>query len=306
MEPAGLIAREFQEDFFHALFDDDASILFAEIKNSENLAGAQGHRLALPEENQLLAFYLKDVRIAGKLGVYRSAGEAVISRIESDEGLANRLNGPLLSYQETGKFRCPVYVGITFFRIMVLEGLHQRLADHLWLHYFPHFAMRLVARARPLAVDDENYEFPTQLSYLLYELVDGVSAWIEDAARLTQRDDVVSAEDVEGRHVYISFEAAEALGRVLEPILRSDHVASGLKKELLSVVLGLLRRIKQHQQLSALFSAVIKSVIYPHDYKATRDYVRVLRDCYDAQDHVLRAQNPDFGQALERAIRELR
>jgi hypothetical protein len=81
--------------------------------------------------------------VAARLGVFRSVGEAVLAHIDADEILEKKLNGRLLTFQEVGKYHDPVYAGICFFRIMVLEGLHQRAADHLWLHYMPFFARRL-------------------------------------------------------------------------------------------------------------------------------------------------------------------
>jgi hypothetical protein len=305
MQPASQISEDFQDLVFQAMLADDASILYLEIKNSQNLAGAQGHRLALPNENYLLSFYLKDVEVAGKLGVYRSVGEAVLSHIECDEALALRINGPLLAYQEVGKFRCPIYVGVRFFRIMVLEGLHQRSDDHLWLHYFPHFSARLVARAREAEPDDSNHEFATPLSYLLHELIDGTCAWIDDAARLTAPGEAVAADSLEGDHVYVAFQAAEAVGRVLEPILRTDRVTARLKSELLAVILGLIRRVEQHEQLSQLATAVVTSVINPYGFKLDASYLTELNECYEAQDHVLRAQTPAFGEALANALAEL-
>lgn len=87
--------------------------------------------------------------------------------------------------------RCPVYVGIHFFDIMVQQGLHQRSDDHLWLHYFTHFTDHLLRRARPPVPEDETHEFATPLGYLLYALVDATSHWISEAARLTDQGDTI-------------------------------------------------------------------------------------------------------------------
>ncbi len=162
IERATNIEESFQDEFFNALLANDASVLYSELINNENF-GAGGHRLALPDENRLLRFYCADVRVAARLGVYRSIGEAVLARIDADEVLEKKLNGRLLAFGDVGKHHDPVYAGIWFFRIMVLEGLHQRVADHLWLHYMPHFANRLVDLAREVRPEDENYEFPTPL-----------------------------------------------------------------------------------------------------------------------------------------------
>jgi hypothetical protein len=177
MERATLLVDCFQDELFHALLADEASILYSELKHNQNF-GDGGHRLALPDENRLLRFYCADVNVAARLGVYQSVGEDVLVRIDSDEALEKKLNGRLLTFQDVGNHHDPVYAGIYFFRIMVLEGLHQRVADHLWLHYMPHFASRLVDRAREVRPEDENHEFPTPLAYLLYQVVDTTSVWV--------------------------------------------------------------------------------------------------------------------------------
>lgn len=156
MNRATSIEDSFQDEFFNALLTNEASIFYSELKKNDNFSGG-GRRLAPPEENRLLRFYFVDIGVAANLGVYRSVGEAVLSRIDADEELQKKLNGRPLTFQDIGKYHDPVYAGIWFFRIMVLEGLHQRIADHLWLYYMPHFASSLVERAREIRPDDENH-----------------------------------------------------------------------------------------------------------------------------------------------------
>jgi hypothetical protein len=298
VERVGMIIEEFEDDFFEALLANEGSILYSELKNSQNLNGGDGHRRAIPEENRLLAFYLKDVKVAAKLGVYRSVGEAVLSRINVDDALLAKLNGPMFTYQETGKYRCPVFAGIGFFEIMVLEGLHQRLPDHLWLHYFPHFSRKLVSRARDLRPDDQNHEFPTPLCYLLYELVAATRDWIDDGIRLTEGDALVDPDARDGMHILISFEAAQATGRILEPILCSPQLTQGLKVELLTVVVRMLAELRHHPRLARLESALRESLITPYDTSINARYVSELRRSFDEVDHVLRAELHSFDLAL--------
>ncbi|TXD94233.1 hypothetical protein FUT87_07430 [Mitsuaria sp. TWR114] len=293
--------EDFQDECFVAFLEDEGSVLYAEIKNSEQLAGQQGHRLDLPEENRLLRFYLSDVSVAGNLGVFRSIGEAALARIEVDDVLMGRLNGPLFRYQEVGCHRCPIYTSIYFFRIMVLEGLHQRSNDHLWLHYAHHFAEKLLSRARPVQPSDEIHEFPTPLAYLLYCLVDVACDWIEDAMVLTQEGDVIQDDVQEGRHVYISFEATTALGAVLEPIILSDRVPDRLKSELLEVVLNSLKRVQGPKRLAELAGAMCRNVITPHGFRGDARYLALLRYFFDRQDHVLRGDVRRFDDALAEA-----
>jgi hypothetical protein len=301
MERATRVEERFQDEFFNALLADDSSIFYSEIKNNDNF-GEGGHRLALPDENRLLRFYCLDVNVAARLGVYRSVGEAVLARIDADETLEKKLNGRPLTFQEVGRHHDPVYAGIWFFRIMVLEGLHQRVADHLWLHYMPHFASRLVDRAREVRPEDENHEFPTPLAYLLYEVVATTAVWVKDAEVLTRPGDVPNPDQRAGNHIHISFEAAEAIGRVIQAILLSPHVPSRLKDELLCVALSTLRELEQREHLARLAAVMRAHLIAPYGFREQGSYLDILKHCFDEQDHVLRAHLRRFNDELNAAL----
>lgn len=300
MERATRVNDSFQDEFFAALLADEGSVFYSEIKNNDNFCGS-GHRLALPDENRLLRFYCADVDIASRLGVYRSVGEAVLARIDADEVLEKKLNGRLLTFQEVGKHHDPVYAGIRFFRIMVLEGLHQRVADHLWLHYMPHFSTHLVDRAREVRPEDENHEFPTPLAYLLYEVVDATLDWVREAQFLTNPGDVLLPDQHEGNHVYISFEAVDAIGRVIHSILTSARVSHQLKIELFGMALTTLRDIELYAHLAPLAELMRTHLIQPYGFSAEIDYLYILKRYFNEQDHVLLADLDRFSLDLDAA-----
>lgn len=301
MERATSLEDGFQDVFFEALLADESSIFYSELKNNDNFGGV-GHRLALPDENRLLRFYCADAGVAARLGVYRSVGEAVLARIDADEALEKNLNGRLLTFQDVGKYHDPVYAGIWFFRVMVLEGLHQRVADHLWLHYMPHFASRLVDRARDIRPEDENYEFSTPLGYLLYEVVSATAVWVRDAEAVTKPGDVVLRDQLEGNHIHISFEAAEAIGRVIQVILMSPRVPRRLKSELLGVALTILRDLEQRAYLAPLARVMRAHLIEPYGFRDQNNYLYILKLCFDEQDYVLRAHLRQFSEELGAAL----
>lgn len=300
MDRATQLEDGFQDEFFEGLLGDEGSVLYAELKNNENF-GDNGHRLALPDENQLLRFYCEDTQVARRLGVYRSVGNAVVARIDSDEALQRRLNGPLLSFDDTEKRRNPVHAGIWFFRIMILEGLHQGVADHLWLHYMPHFSSSLLAQARELEPDDENHEFATPVAYLLDEIVDTVADWIADAKDVAIGAEVVRAESRDGAHVYISFEATKAMGGVMQDILESDRLTQRLKSELFRTALTTLRDLEQRPNLAALATSMRSQLIKPGGWLESVDYLQTLKTFFDDQDHLLKMHLTRFRDDLDAA-----
>lgn len=112
MERATRFVEDFQDEVFDALVADESSIFYSKLKNNHNF-GEGGSRLALPDENRILRFYCVNVDVAARLSVYRSVGETVIARIDADEALQRKLNGRLLTFQEVGKHRDPVYAGVS-------------------------------------------------------------------------------------------------------------------------------------------------------------------------------------------------
>jgi hypothetical protein len=75
---------------------------------------------------------------------------------------------------------------------------------------------------------------------------------VKDAKALTKPSDVVLPDQLEGNHIHISFEAAEAIGRVIHPILISPRVTRRLKNALLEVALTTLRDVEQLAHLAPL------------------------------------------------------
>jgi hypothetical protein len=166
----------------------------------------------------------------------------------------------------------------------------------------PHFASRLVDRAREVRPEDENHEFPTPLGYLLYEVVSATAVWVGDAEVLTKPGDAVLPDQLKGNHVHISFEAAEAIGRVIRAILVSPRVPHRLKDELLGVALSTLRDLEQLAHLAPLAKVMRGHLIEPFGYRERNNYLYILKQCFEEQDPVLRAQLRQFSEELDAVL----
>jgi len=140
------------------------------------------------------------------------------------------------------------------------------------------------------------------LAYLLYEVVDTTAAWVRDADELTQPGETALRDHPDGNHVYISFEAAEAIGRVIQPILISPKVTDRLKLELLGVVLTSLRDLERRADLQPLATVLRESLIKPYGLSAQKSYLHTLKDYIDGQDHVLLAELRRLRTELSAAI----
>ena len=110
LESDEALNSDFLEESVDAMLDAPGSRLYVELKNNRNLN--RGSRLALPEGNRLLRYFFADAVKAARIGVYQAVGESVLRRLNENSKLTLKLNEPLNSYADQGKYRCPINSGI--------------------------------------------------------------------------------------------------------------------------------------------------------------------------------------------------
>lgn len=302
IEADEVVRSDFIDHLIEALLDVPGSRLYIELKNNQNLN--RGKRLFLPENNRLLRFFFADAAAAIRNGLDRGIGEAVCRRLDEDEKLAEILNKPIGSYYEAGRFRCPINSGITLFEIMVHEGIHQGLQDHMWLHYFRHFTSKILEKMAYPPNEDNFQEWPTPFHYLLYRLVSITTEWAEQCGYINNLEIPESTRSGDGfdRHL-ISKEATKALGNILEIIIQSEKISSDFKKYLLETAIRRYARILEGKDdLKDVASSFITNVIHGTDLPRNRQYQAKLQETFLQLDHVLRENAKPFGDALSNTM----
>lgn len=73
------------------------------------------------------------------------------------------------------------------FEIMVHEGIHQGHQDHLWLHYYEHFADRIL-KNMDKQTNEHIGEWDTPFHYLLCHLFKVATDWAEQSAYIDEKD----------------------------------------------------------------------------------------------------------------------
>ncbi len=131
-----------------------------------------------------------------------------------------------------------------------------------------------------------------------------VAIWVSDAEALSEPSDVLHHEQIEGNHVYISFQAAEAFGSVIHTILMSPCVTYRLKKELLGMALSALKCLEQREHLAPLAALMRTHLIKLYGFELQSNYLNILKKCFDEQDHALRIHLRRFSEELDRALAE--
>lgn len=296
------IRSDFIDHYIDELLDVPGSRLYVELKNNQNLR--VGSRLYLPENNRLLRFFFTDAAAAIKNGLDKAIGEAVCRRLDEDSKLAEKLNGPLGYYCESRRFRCPINSGITLFEIMVHEGIHQGLNDHMWLHYFGHFAEKMLKKM-PEPTDEEAYqEWPTPFHYLLHRLVSIAIDWAEQCARIDDSE-IPKATRIANnfdRH-FISKQATKVLGSMLEHIIPSKKLSTSFKTDLLEAAIRGHVNLQNDRHLADVSSSFLTAVISGTGISTTRSYRTKLQNIFERIDHVMRERASTFEQALDASLK---
>jgi hypothetical protein len=301
LEADEAIRSDFIDNYMDALLDAPGSRLYVELKNNQNLNG--GSRLFLPKNNRLLHFFFSDATAAMKNGLDRAIGEALCRRLDEDRKLTEKLNESLGSYYDGGRFRCPINSGITLFEIMVHEGIHQGLQDHMWLHYFRHFAEKIL-KQMPMPPDADAYqEWPTPFHYLLYRLISVATDWAEQCAHIDDEEIPEATRSADGfdRH-FISKEATKALGSMLQDIIPSEKITASFKTYLLEVVIRSHNKLQGNHELLDVASSFRAAVIRGADLPTETSYRVELRNVFDRMDHRMRHEAAQFKEVLDGAL----
>ncbi|HDN2510187.1 TPA: hypothetical protein P1K35_000322 [Providencia rettgeri] len=301
MKVEPIIRSDFTSNFITALLSSTNSRLYVELKNNLNVS--RGHRLLIPNNNRILHFFFSNARFAADIAIYRDIGEDLYWRLDEDEKVISRLNKPLGSYYDISKYKCPIYSGITLFEIMVYEGIHQGLNDHLWLHYYRHFAIKIIKNMNKQS-DEYSGEWETPFHFLLCHLFSIATHWAEECAWLDEKE--ISLENKEIGNFdphYISIEATKLLGAMLQSVMTTTKLTLKSKGDILDIVVSCYIKLKRDKQLKDVADSLLLFTI-AGEYNCTKiDYLEELLKTFNTLDcYRARMDAPEFLTAIESAI----
>lgn len=297
--------QDFCDDYLRALIGNSQSTLYAEIKQNQNVSATTGY--AFPEYNRLLHFLFNDARTAEKLAPWKPLGEHLIALLRpgNDPGYAKFLNGAADSFEDE-KWRDKAFVTIRFFDLMVNAAEHQGIQWHMWLYYFPYFIEGLISIYDASDKNiDQNAEWPTRASYLIYQIFSAITGWIETVTVLPESSPHLAPENQNLTHENgnIPKSASLALGSCLETLLTADCVSERFKNYIHEMVMSTIRHMSKKgpvgQQRAILIQAIIQGG--PHLDHAAEGYGDALREMWDATDHTIRADIHDYRNKLWKA-----
>lgn len=181
--------RQDRHEFFEhycLLFADVTSILYVELRRTQNVSERRGY--IVPLDCRLLYFLFGDARTAYSLEAWRPIGEAMLEDMDKLvlRSPADPYNLPVGGdFEDRGRWDLPLCVGLHYFDVMVSAALYQGIEWHMWLFYFPYFAERIARNYAPIeALVDLNAEQPGIYGFLAHEMIRVLKSWVLAVGRV--------------------------------------------------------------------------------------------------------------------------
>lgn len=293
---------DFSDAFLEHLIARPGSALYQEIERNQNLHYPVGY--VLPERNRLLRALFEDSNFAVEIGAWKPIGTYLERLLDGMEkpGHVAWLNGSAKWYEREW-WRDPAFVSLVYFDIMLSSAIAQGVRNHMWLHYFPHFAERL---ARAYDADgqdiDRNAEFPNRSAHLLGDIVGYLKKWIAvlpDLPDGSPHKILPANRNQTGTN--IPFSAATALGRTFAVILRAGRVDIAVIETLHDMIARLIRDLPRDGPYAPLRQWVIAEMVSGGERAPPRQYRDALAVLLMNTDPVVQFDIEDYRDAIDAA-----
>lgn len=287
--PSFLRIDEFTDNFFKGLISNKNSQLYRELKDNQHFLHSTGYRIE--PENFILDYYFSDPENAIRANIWKPVGDYICDFIKQQKGKDNFYNSYCESYTYTDEpWKCPIFVGIQFFDIMVKSAIYKKIDDHMWLMYYEYFLDEILKNIDRTENSEIWQEFPLKFDYLIYNMISNCSDWVEASEYLYLGDiNIVPLE-----------EASYCLGTLIRKILISNKIDDRQKIYYLEIMLKTMRNLdnKKHSRLSQqIFQTLIRRF---RDDTPDVD-ITWLRNIYSQVDHILKLSGSTFDTEIKKA-----
>ena len=170
-------AENFLETYIKALTGNSTSVFYAEVAAAKTISEK---RWILPESSRLLRYFFNDIKTAEIMGVWKPVGNIAVRHLKSFKAhLENDpYNGSLGDFDTGEGQRTLIPTVLHFFDIMVREAFANGFTFHMWLFYVEYLVKAMVDNYRPAGNVNQEAEFPTKYSWLIYLAFSVLEDWI--------------------------------------------------------------------------------------------------------------------------------
>lgn len=257
--------EEFKNNYFESMILDNKSVLFFELKNNKNISSR--YRYNIEKSNKLLYYLFHDIRNSESISVWSPIGHSVSKHLDELYKFpeSDIYNLPIEDFIDVSCWESPIYVGITFFDIMVSEAIYQNIKWHMWLNFYQTFTKRICRNYNPDSnIIDTHEEFPTKYDYILYEMVSNLLSWIKiiEYIEPNQENTILTHIDVSQENGNIIKTAILTLGLCIFEIAVNKKLSLKIKDSILHKIFDLFFELNSINGLSNFTEILTLSIIH--------------------------------------------
>jgi hypothetical protein len=241
--------REFLDSYVEELLVQPSSVLYAEIRNNQNVT--TGNDYLLPAGNRLLRYFFDDATVAHRFEVYRSFGEAALRVLDAAarDPVSAYNRGPAADDRHEAVSRYPVFAACFVFELMVTRAVRQGITWHMWLMYFNSIIEHVVRNYQPGndPLYDVSAPIPTRYAELLGKMFRWMGDWAASVEDLSETNPNLATPTLsEHNYETIPKSAILAIARAVRGVVSAPtlepHVVEGLVDRVLNLMLRLPTR----------------------------------------------------------------
>lgn len=225
--------EEFLRIYIRELLEHTESRLFYEVRANESF-NREG-RYYIDESSRILHELFGTSVLSEKLHIWKPVGDFMLEKLD-DNALHGKIvdpyNGPVHTYNDHGRLRCPLWVSIRVFDIMVTEAHFSEVEYNMWLQYLTIATQKICTN---FVVTDQARrspkEWPNKYGYLLYETFTVFDKW-------TRLNPVVDGQSsAEQPKLHIPVPASHAEVQSLKYVLNTPAIPQDFKMYLGDMVI---------------------------------------------------------------------
>lgn len=235
--------EEFLDHYVEELLAYQSSVLYAEIRNNQNVT--RGDDYLMPAENRFLYYFFADPNVARRFEVYRSFGNAALRHLDTAaQDPANPYNrSPATDDRREAVNRYPIFAACFVFELMVTRAVRQGITWHMWLMYFNSIIERIVRNYQP-GIDplyDPAAPIPTRYA----DLLDKMFRWMGDWAVSVKVLEDTNPNLASPRHHFdtIPGSAMHSISRAVRVVVSGPRLERQVVATIVDRVLNLILRL---------------------------------------------------------------
>ncbi|MCK5040003.1 MAG: hypothetical protein KAR87_03480 [Candidatus Aenigmarchaeota archaeon] len=117
---------------------------------------------------KIINFLFNDTRKSEQWWVWKPIGDYVLQYLREQKRKAVDEENYYEENYDDMKYKSPIYTGIRYFNVMIMEALKQNNSHHMWIFYLQYWTRKIVKNIK--YEDEKPAEFKNMYEYFLYQI----------------------------------------------------------------------------------------------------------------------------------------